>query len=661
MRFFTKNKNELRLKANIYVALILSLTLVMLLYSVSRIAFFMLNTAFFPDMTWSRMLRIMGGGLRFDLAATLYSNALFILLLIVPLPIRFKSAYKKLVFWTFVIFNSIAMAVNSADIIYYRFTLRRTTLSVLDQFENETNLGTLFFQFIIDYWYVFLFFIALVALLVTGARKLIRYEGPQLKKPFAFYGFGSLGFLLAIGLFIGGARGGFRESTRPITLSNAAAYATEPKDVNLVLNTPFALMRTAKANVIQKVNYFTNDEELNKVFTPLRLPDTTRAFTKKNVVVIILESFSKEFVGAYHPDKKNHPGYTPFLDSLISVSHAFQYSMANGRKSIDAMPSVIASIPSIEVPFVLSHFSGNKINSLPNLLREKGYYSAFFHGAPNGSMGFDAFARQSGFDDYFGKDEYNHNEDFDGIWGIWDEKFIQYFAEQMNTFQQPFYTNLFTLSSHHPYQLPEEYENTFKGGPRLVHRTIEYTDMALKKFFATAATMPWFKNTLFVLTADHASAEIVHPEYNTAWGYFSIPIIFYEPSESKGSFQNQLIQQVDIMPTVLSQLGYDQPYVSFGRNIFNPHEVPFAFTYLNNQYQLFQGNYLLQFDGSKSTALYDFKRDEFLKTNLLPTLPDTVSTMETKLKAFIQQYNNRMVDDNLTREGSQMKIARPKL
>ncbi len=657
---FTEYKNDLRLKGNIYITLILSLTLVMLLYSVSRIAFFLFNTAFFPDMTWSRMMLIMWGGLRFDLAATLYSNSLFILLMITPLTLRFKPAYRKLLFWVFVIFNTIAMAVNSADIIYYRFTLRRTTLSVLDQFENETNMGALFLQFILDYWYVFLLFVGLVVLLVIGARKLIQYKGPQLKKPIAYYGFGTLGFLVSIGLFIGGARGGFRESTRPITLSNAAAYATEPKDVNLVLNTPFALMRTAKANVIQKVNYFTNEEELNKVFSPLRLPDTARAFNKKNVVVIILESFSKEFVGAYHPDKINHPGYTPFLDSLIGVSHAFQYSMANGRKSIDAMPSVIASIPSIEVPFVLSHFSGNKINSLPNLLREKGYYSAFFHGAPNGSMGFDAFAQQSGFNDYFGKDEYNHNEDFDGIWGIWDEKFMQYFAQKMNTFQQPFYANLFTLSSHHPYQLPEEYQNTFKGGPRLVHRTIEYTDMALKKFFASASTMPWFKNTLFVLTADHASAEIVHPEYNTAWGYFSIPIIFFEPSESKGSFQNQLIQQVDIMPTVLSYLGYDQPYVSFGRNIFNPHEVPFAFTYLNNQYQFFQGNYLLQFDGSKSTALYDFKSDLFLKKNLLPTLSDTVSKMETKLKAFIQQYNNRMVDDNLTREGSQLKIARPK-
>ena len=63
-------------------------------------------------------------------------------------------------------------------------------------------------------------------------------------------------------------------------------------------------------------------------------------------------------------------------------------------------------------------------------------------------MGFDAFANLSGFDDYFGKTEYNNDDDYDGIWGIWDEPFLQYFAKQMNTFKQPFYTTLFTVSSH---------------------------------------------------------------------------------------------------------------------------------------------------------------------------------------------------------------------
>lgn len=642
---------------NIYWALVRSLVVVMVLYSVSRIGFYLFNTSFFPNLTFQRFVIIMGGGLRFDLSATLYSNSLFILLMILPFTFRFRNGYKSLVKWIFIITNSIAFAANTADFIYYRFTLRRTTLSFLNQFENETNLGKLLFQFVFDYWYATLFFVFLVTLLVIAFNR-ISYDGPQQPNKWKFYGYGVVAFALCIGLFIGGARGGFRESTRPITLSNAASYVKEPREINLVLNTPFALMRTAKANVISKVNYFSSEEELNKVFNPVKIPRDTLPFRRKNVVVLILESFSKEFIGAYNRDLEGgkYIGYAPFLDSLIGVSHAFQYSLANGRKSIDAMPSVICSIPSIEVPYVLSHYSGNKINSLPSLLRNKGYYSAFFHGAPNGSMGFDAFANLSGFDGYFGKDEYEDTyratDDFDGIWGIWDEKFLQYFATKMNSFKQPFYTTVFTVSSHHPYNLPSEYENVFKGGPKPVHRTIQYTDMALRKFFAKASKMSWFNNTLFVLTADHASAEIQFQEYNSPSGYFAVPIIFYEPGSSPLPMKNEIVQQADILPTVLGNLHFNEPYFSFGRNVFGDEE-PFVFNYLNNTYQAFMGDYFLQFDGTKSIGLYNFKTDKTISNNLLASRPEVVGKMELRLKAFIQQYNNRMVDDKLTVEGGQ--------
>ena len=641
----------LQWKGNIYVALVLSLLLVMLLYTAGRLGFYLFNLAFFPNVTWSRMAVIMLGGLRFDLSATLYSNSLFILLMIIPLSLRFKALYQKVVYWIFMIVNSVAFAINTADFIYYRFTLRRTTVSVFSQFKNEDNLGKLAFHFLWDYWYALLFWALTVTLLYLGFKR-IKFSGPQLHHKISYYGFGMAAMLLSIYLFVGGARGGFRSSTRPITLSNAAAYVESPNEISLVLNTPFALMRTAKASVIKKVNYFASEEELNNVFTPQHTPKDTVAFIPQNVVILILESFSKEFIGAYNKDLMNgqYKGYTPFLDSLINVSDAYQYSLANGRKSIDAMPSVICSIPSIEVPYVLSHFSGNRINSLASLLKEKKYYTAFFHGAPNGSMGFDAFANLAGFDHYYGKSEYDNDADFDGIWGIWDEPFLQFFAKKMNSFKQPFFTTLFTVSSHHPYNLPDRYENKFKGGPKLVHRTIEYTDYALRRFFKTASGMPWFNQTLFVITADHASAEIQIPEYNSAWGYFSIPIFFYQPGVHGGGLKPEIIQQIDIMPSILGSTHFDKPYVAFGRDIFHDRTRPFAFNYLNNTYQVFQGDYLLQFDGSKPTGLFEFKKDKYLKTNLLNQLPDTARGLEVSLKAFIQQYNNRMVDNQLTVE-----------
>ena len=653
-----KLTNGIQWKGNIYAALFKLIVLLMALYSLCRVGFYLFNINFFPNMTIGRFLRIMLGGLKFDLTAVLYLNSLIVLLLIIPFAFRFHPVYQRVVRYLFIGINALGLAANVADFIYYRFTLRRTTVSVFNQFGNEKNKGLLFIEFVIDYWYAVLVWLVLVYLLVKLYDR-ITIAGPQLKSKWAFYLSGLAGMALIVYLFIGGVRGGFRHSTRPITLSNAAEFATVPKDINLVLNTPFALLRTARTTVIEKVNYFNSKEELEKVFTPLRIPKDSSQFKYDNVVVIILESFSKEFVRAYNKDLENgtYKGYAPFMDSLIRKGKAYQYSFANGRKSIDAMPSVICSIPSIEVPYVLSHYSGNKVNSTASLLKEKGYYSAFFHGAPNGSMGFQAFANLCGFDDYFGKTEYDNDEDYDGIWGIWDEQFMQFYANKMNTFKQPFYTTLFSVSSHHPYNLPNGYDSKFKGGPKIIYKTIEYTDYALKKFFETASAMPWFKNTLFVFTADHASAEIHYPQYNSIWGYFSIPIFFYKPGEDWSSFKPEIIQQIDIMPTVLGYLNYDKPYIAFGRDIFQDETEPFAFNFLDNNYQVFMNDYLLLFDGTTSKALYDFKKDLGLQNNLILQFPEQVLKMETKLKAFIQQYNNRMVDDDLTIEGSQLKVA----
>ncbi len=644
----------LRVRGNIYLTLAGALVLMMLLFTVCRVAFYLYNQDFFPDMTAERFLRIELGGLRFDLSAVLYLNSLFILLMIVPFNFRFRAGYQRVLTWLFLVINASGLAMNIADTVYYPYTLRRTTLVVLKQFENEQNGFSLFFRFLLDYWYALLFWLLLVALMTWVFRR-FRVEGPQLQKKISYYTSGGIAMVVILGLVVAGMRGGFGESTRPITLSNAAQYATAPKDVNLVLNTPFAVMRTARTPAISKVNYFPTDDEAAAIFSPIHRPDSLQTPNRLNVVVIILESFSKEFFGVYNHDQEAgaYKGFTPFLDSLIGHARAYRYSFANGRKSIDAMPSVIASIPSIEVPYVLSHYSGNQVTSLSSLLKKEGYYSAFFHGAPNGSMGFQAFANTCGFDRYFGKDEYNHNEDYDGIWGIWDHKFLQYYAHQMNTFQEPFYTNFFSVSSHHPYALPAEFQSRFKEGEMPIYKCIEYTDYALREFFRTASDMPWFKNTLFVITADHASAQTRLTDYQSPVGYFEIPIFFYRPGADWHEMNPTIIQQIDIMPTILGELHYNKPFLAFGRDIFRDKTQPFAFNYLDNTYQAFRGNYFLQFDGHRTTGLYDFKSDRRLRNNLSSQLPDTVAAMESYLKAFIQQYNNRMVDDNLTVKGAQ--------
>lgn len=635
-----------KLSVNIYIALALSLLIMMFILFISRFIFYWLNMEYFPGISFSHWLRIIRGGIRFDLAAVLYLNLLFIFLMILPFPFRHIPWYQRITKWVFFIMNGLGIVVNCIDFIYFRFTLRRSTTDVLKEFSHEKGKGNFLFTFMIDYWYVVIICAALIALLVFLYNR-IQIRKPEIIKPWVYYPTCIVLFPLIIVGLVGGIRGDFKYSTRPITMSNAGEYVSVPGEIPLVLNTPFCLIRTIRQTFYHKEKYFA-DDAVENIYTPVQQLVSDKPFRPENVVIIILESYGREGVGYYNKDLKNgtYKGYTPFLDSLISVSATCENTFANGRKSIDAMPSILTSIPAGENPFVLTPYASNRIKSLPMILKEKGYQTSFFHGAPNGSMGFKAFVNLIGVDKYFGKDEYNNNADFDGLWGIWDEPFFQYFAHTLDTIRQPFFSTIFSVSSHHPYKVPEKYKGVFPKGDLPIHQCMGYTDMALRKFFQTASTMSWFKHTLFVLTADHAT--ISHfPEYQTSWGYMSIPVVFYHAEDTLlRNAEKTMAQQTDIMPSVLSYLNYSGKIVSFGKSIFTPSNEHFVVNYING-FQLLKDNYLLQFDGQKTSGLYDFIHDRLLQTNLKDKLPVIRDSLELKLKAYIQQYHNRLVEDKM--------------
>jgi len=620
----------------------------MLLFSLCRIGFYLFNTQYFPDMTFGMFLRLMLGGMQFDLVAVLYTNMLFIVLMIMPFDFRFRYGYLEFARYLFFLTNGFALLLNVCDFIYYRFTLRRTTADIFKQFENEQNVSGLVMQFAIDYWYAVLFWVCLVILMVKLYNR-IKIWGRQTANAITYYVAGVVMVFLVAYLVVGGIRGGFRHSTRPITLSNAGAVVKDPRDISIVLNTPFTLIRTIGKTKVQRANYF-SDEEASRIYTPEHYPSDTLAFKKKNVVVIILESFSKEFFGTFNKDLENgnYEGYTPFLDSLIQHSLTYEYSFANGRKSIDGLPSVISSIPATGVPYFLSPYSGNRINSLASLLKEKGYHTSFFHGAPNGSMGFQAFMNLAGVEEYYGMSEYDNDDHYDGLWGIWDDKFFQFYADKLDEFPEPFMSSIFSLSSHHPFVVPEEFKGRFREGTQPIHKCVQYTDYSLREFFKTASTSDWYKNTLFVITADHTSSNIEFEEYRTPRGLYAVPVIYFSPGEELAGRKQEITQQIDIMPTVLGMLNYDKPYVAFGRDIKSDLGEPFAFNYKDNTYQLFKKDYLLMFDGTRSLGLYNFKTDILIEHNLIKTHREIAAEMETYIKAIIQQYNNRMIDDKLT-------------
>lgn len=631
---------------NIYIVLVYRILIVMLLFSISRIGFYVFNFRMFPDIPFSQLLVILKGGLLFDISATIYINLIFIFFHIIPFEFRYNYKYQDVLRYFFFITNGIAIAINSGDYIYYRFVLKRATSDVFQTFEHEDNLVKLFFKFQLDYWPVVVFSIFLIFIMILLYNQ-IRVEKPVIKRRIIYHVFNVLMVPLIAGLLVIGARGGYKHSTRPISISNAARYVENPRDVAIVLNTPFSLIRTINKKTLVKYEFFDNDK-LDEIYNPHYIPDTSAKFRNDNIVIIILESFAREYIGSLNKDLDNgtYKGYSPFLDSLISKSLTFDVSIANGKKSIDAMPSIFASVPSLETPYTISHYANNTINGLPSLLKARGYYSAFFHGAPNGSMGFDSFSRMAGFDAYIGLDQYPDEKDFDGMWGVWDEPFLSFFCNTINTFRQPFLASVFTISSHHPFKVPEKYKDRFPRGPAPILEVVGYTDNALREFFTQASFQPWFNNTLFILTADHTN-ESVRKEFQNNYGSYCIPIIFYKHNSDLQGIKKRIAQQIDIMPSVLSYLGYDGEYVAFGNNLFDDSKESFAFNTNGSTYQLFMKDHMLEMVDNKPVGLYNFKVDRFLDKNLIGRDTTSLTWMEDRLKAIIQSYNARLIDNNM--------------
>lgn len=630
---------------NEYIVLLYQFVVLLFLYAICRLLFYWFNLALFPNVSTGELLTIMRGGVKFDTAGLLYLNAAYMLLYIFPHPWKFRAGYQKFLRWWFIIINSIGLALNAIDFKYYPFILKRTTLGVYDILKNEQNMGSLAFQFIIDYWYVYLIWGALVFALVY-LTKLLKPRPTPIKKWYYAYPFGIAMLLLFSAFTVAGIRGDFKHSTRPITISNAGEYVKSAEQVAIVVNTPFSVIRTAGNKSFTHMNFYKSESELAKEFSPIQTIQTTAPFQKKNVMVIILESFAREHFGVFNKnlDGGKYKGYTPFLDSLAKQSLVFPNAYANGRKSIDAMPSVLASLPALVLPYVVSDYSTNKVNSLATILGQEGYQTSFFHGAPNGSMGFLAFSKLAGFQKYFGKTEFNNDKEFDGIWGIWDEPFFQYWGKEAGKMNKPFFSAIFSISSHHPFKVPQKYEGVFPKGPLPLHQCIGYTDHSLKMFFNSIKNEPWFKNTLFVITADHCTVP-VHKEFKTNIGSFAIPLIFYTPDGSLKGVDERLAQQIDIMPTILSHLNYSKPFVTFGTNLLTTKDESFVLNYIGDAYQYMQGDIAIYFDGKKTIGVYNYKKDPDLKQNLLGKID--VSKEEAKMKAVLQQYNNRMIENRL--------------
>lgn len=616
------------------------LLLVYVLYFVSRVVFYAFNYQSIGPISMAELPSLFVGGLVFDTASIVYTNGLLIVLSMLPFGFRDRRGYQKFLSGIYVGINALALMVSYSDVVYFRYVQKRFT-AIEIFFSQNDNTSHLILQFIFENWAVFLLWLLSIAVLVFRVRA-DKIEKDNRRLSWGDHAVGALMFLLAMYLCFGGTRGGFSRAVRPITLSNASLYASNIVKSNLVLSNPFCVIRTLGYKSHDVIEYF-EEGELASIFVPVVEPSFGyyHALCEgKNVVIFVLESFSREHSGLLNPDLyPSGEGYTPFLDSLMREGYYFTSGFANGRKSIDALPSILSSIPSFETPFVLMPNSMGEKESMPTLLGERGYRTMFFNGSEYGSMGFGAYASQAGIQEYFSRENFEKergNGFFDGYWGIWDEPFIDYMGEVLSRSSEPFFASVFTLSSHHPFKVPREYEYLPEGTTR-IHQGVQYTDIAIRKFFEKYSGEEWFKNTIFVFTADHVSSEVFADKTRTPTGSSSIIYFYYTPDGSLRGVDDKLAQQIDIMPTVLDLVGVDRPYYGYGRNVLDQADssTRMAINWMGS-YQAIGDSVVMFFDGSAVQAVYE-RSDTLQVRNIKDSYIDSLG-FENKLKARLQQY-----------------------
>lgn len=608
--------------AGFFILAMLSLTL-------SRLVFYF-NCSHYFQVESSAILHAFLLGLRFDLVSIAYLLGPFY---IACLFVRSRNG-QLLLHLYFVGILSAMNFLNCIDAEFFKFTARRSTDDLFEFAFMSSDIIHIAPILIWDFKHLLAAMLLIFVLIVYGYAKLEHYFSSEIPSRWSFI---PMLFLLVVS-----ARGGLQQT--PLGIIDAGKVHN-PNLNAVALNTSFTMLKTLGKPELISFHFFDQHENPHSPVVKLGKSPQFGTLKGSNVVVLIVESLSKEYMGSLNGLGK---GYTPFIDSLLQHSLVYTNAYANGHRSIEGIPAVVASIPTLMYePFITSRYAENDITSLASLLNDIGYYSSFMHGGNNGSMGFESFSRQAGFDEYYGRDQYPDQSHYDGHWGISDHYFLEHTVTEFSSYKKPFLSSIFTLSSHHPYTIPNPFKNMFPKGTLPIHESIGYADESLRLFFKSASKTDWYKNTLFVITADHTSLSY-HPYYQTKTGSLAIPVLYYHPQHKwlKGS-SDRVMQQTDIMPSVLDLLGYDKPFLAFGSSIFDSLERANAIAFQYSQYQIVEKNILLSFDGSKTTMVNNLKQDSLLQHNTIGDKSLNIGSTEEFLKGYLQNYcralqNNRM-------------------
>jgi phosphoglycerol transferase MdoB-like AlkP superfamily enzyme len=567
-----------------------------------RILFIIIQFNYFKNNDLTQIPQVLFYGLLFDLQAIVYCLIPFHLFSLFPYKIKSNKFTKFFIKFSFVLGISFILILNLIDFEFFKIKNRRSGIELFHLINDPSNPIS---SYLISYWYLVFLLLGFIMVLIKFYP--IKINNTQQLNNTKSLLLNSFIFIIMSGLLLLAARGGLQ--TKPLRSFDAARFV-HPTWTNATINSFTQLITSYNAPTPQEITLFKNQDLLNQIKPFKNNSQSIRLNIKPNIVLIILESFGRDYCGFLN----NRQKFTPFLDSLSKKSLVFEHAYSSGYSSIESIPAIFASIPSLlEVPYINSNFQSNHVKGVHHYLSKAGFDCSFYYGAENGSMGFQNFLKSSGKISYFGKNEYPNKQDFDGSWGIWDEEYLNYFAEELNKKQLPFFSTVFTLTSHDPYKIPEKYKSFFKGGELPIHKAVEYTDYALKQFFERAKNTEWFENTVFIITADHTSYS-KNEYFYSPMGKFEIPLLIYSPKfiEPKVN-KEKTVSHLDIFPSIIDLAQINDSFCALGNSVFEP-ENSTAINHEMDYFQIIQYPYCLQIFSNNQTNF--FMQTKSMKSNM---------------------------------------------
>ena len=365
-----------------------------------------------------------------------------------------------------------------------------------------------------------------------------------------------------------------------------------------------------------------------------------------NVILIAIESFSGDFLKAFG----NKDNLTPNYDKLANESIFFTNLYATGTRTVRGMEALTLSVPPTPGNSIVRRPDNQNLFSVATIFKEKNYQPYFIYGGDGyfdnmnnffGGQGFDIVDRNRGnpLSDDIKTQRFNipDNEvSFENAWGICDEDLYKQsikYADKSSKLNKPFFQFVMTTSNHKPYTFPAGKIDLPQGDR---NGAVKYTDYALGKFLADAKTKPWFKNTVFVIVADHCASSAGKWEINIDKHH--IPAIIYNLPQ-KAEKINRLTSQIDLMPTLFGYLGWNYTTSLYGKDI-NQTKIGEERAFIGNYRTLgmLKGNIFTQIDDRKKVKQFTVKDSDKslkeIKSKNSQLVSETISYYQTASERF---------------------------